>query len=72
MRRLHEISNGEVLTKASATSSYTARVCANFRLFDRIHCQNERTNQRKWVCHQKKIITFWSCRRPPAPLNCRI
>jgi hypothetical protein len=37
MRRLHEVSDGEVLIKASTISSYAARVCANFRLFDRVN-----------------------------------
>lgn len=45
MRRLYEVTADEVLTKASSTSSYAGRVCTNFRLFDRVQCQNERTNK---------------------------
>ena len=58
MRRLHEVTNGEVLTKASVTSLYAGRVCASFRLFDHVKCQNERTNKRVRVYHQKMSSPF--------------
>jgi hypothetical protein len=60
MRRLHEVTNGEVLTKASVKSFYAGRVCASFRLFDHVKGQNERTNKRVrvWVYHQKKSSPF--------------
>jgi hypothetical protein len=58
MRRLHEVTNGEVLTKASVTSLYAGRVCASFRLFDHVKCQNERTNKRVRVYRRKMSSPF--------------